>query len=549
METLLSGIVICPGVALGKAHVLIRDIQISQITVPADRIAAEIERYDQAVRLVRTHLREHVLDAHQDVGLDTLKILDIHELMLGDEHFHESVRTRMARQLLSPERALAEEAERLSEQLEASGDPYLQARLEDIWDMVHNLLAALRLPPSRYAAEMHQSAENQILVSRNLFLSEVMKARYSGARGLVSASRALTSHAAILLKGFNIPALGAVEGLEGAVRPGDELILDALTGRLVVRPAEETKRAYLAAARPLRTGEAPPEPGAVETRTRDGSRIVLLANLDNAWQVQLLLQNRLEGIGLFRTEFLLLGTDRVPGEEEQYAVYRQIFERMRGRRVVMRTFDLGADKRLPYLDRCLAQNPSLGIRGIRRHLLRHPEELRTQLKALLRAAAGRSADILLPMVTTLAEVLWVRELMAQVKDELAASNTPFCGAPGLGAMIEVPAAAFAVESILSAVDFVSLGTNDLIQYFTAADRDNEAVQHYGDLRNEGVLFMLRHVAEKAAAIGRVQDVTICGEAASVPENVGLLLRLGYRSLSISPVMAEAVRAAVQAVSL
>jgi phosphotransferase system enzyme I (PtsI) len=528
---------------------VIRDIRVAHTTVPADRIAAEIERYDQAVSLVRAHLREHVRDAHRDVGLDTLKILDIHELMLGDEHFHESVRSRMAQQLLSPERALADEAERLSGQLEASGDPYLQARLEDIWDMVHNLLAALRLPPSKYTAEMHQSVENQILVSQNLFLSEVMKARNSGARGLVSASHALTSHAAILLKGFNIPALGAVEGLEAAVRPGDELILDALNGRLVVRPAEETKRIYLAAPRPPRTGEPPFEPAAVETRTRNGSRVVLLANIDNAGQVELLLQNRLEGIGLFRTEFLLLGTDRVPGEEEQYGVYRQVLERMKGRRVVIRTFDLGADKRLPYLDRCLAQNPSLGIRGIRRHLLRHPEELRTQLRALLRAAAGGSVDILVPMVTTLAEVRWVRELLTQVEDELAASGTPRCEAPGLGAMIEVPAAAFAVESILSAVDFISLGTNDLIQYFTAADRDNEAVQHYGDLRNEAVQFMLRHVAKKAAAIGRAEDMTVCGEAASVPENVGLLLQLGYRSLSISPVMAEPVRAAVQTESL
>jgi phosphotransferase system enzyme I (PtsI) len=149
------------------------------------------------------------------------------------------------------------------------------------------------------------------------------------------------------------------------------------------------------------------------------------------------------------------------------------------------------------------------------------------------------------MVTTLGEVIWAKELLTRVSGELAASGTPCCAAPGFGAMIEVPAAAFAVESILSAVDFISLGTNDLIQYFTAADRDNEAVQHYGDLRNEAVLFMLRHVAEKAASVGRAEDLTVCGEAASAPENVGLLLHMGYRSLSISPVMAQSIRAAVE----
>jgi len=534
---------------MARAHVVTRETEIPDREIAPERVDRELERYAQAVRLVREHLGEHIADAHGEAGLEARKIMDIHELMLGDEHFHEIVRSGVAERHLSPERALADEAERLSGQLEASGDPYLQARVEDIWDMVHNLLAALRLPPSKYAAEMHRRVENRILVSSNLFLSEVMKARNSHARGLVSASNALSSHAAILLKGFNIPALGAVEGLDRVVRPGDQLILDALNARLVVRPTEETKRAYLAERRRPRRGGPLPEHAAVETRTRDGTRVALLANIDNAGQVELLLENGLEGIGLFRTEFLLLGTSRVPEEQEQYGVYRQVLDRMKGRRVVMRTFDLGADKRLPYLDRCLAQNPSLGIRGVRRHLLRRPEELRTQLRALLRAAAGRSVDILIPMVTTLAEVVWVRELLTEVNQGLAASGTPRCGAPALGAMIEVPAAAFAVENILSAVDFVSLGTNDLIQYFTAADRDNEAVQHYGDLRNEAVLFMLRHVAEKAAAIGRAGDVTICGEAASVPENVGLLLEMGYRSLSISPVMAPSIRAAVEATRL
>jgi phosphotransferase system enzyme I (PtsI) len=301
MEKILSGKIICPGFAMGRAHVLIRDTEIPNVRIAPDRVVHELERYARAVRLVREHLREHVADAHGDAGLEARKIMDIHELMLGDEHFHESVRSRVAEQLLSPERALADEAERLSGRLEASGDPYLQARVEDIWDMVHNLLAALCLPPSRYAAEMHQSVKNQILVSKNLFLSEVMKARNSQARGLVSASKALTSHAAILLKGFNIPALGAVEGLEEVVRPGDELILDALGGRLVVRPAKKTKRAYLAARRPPRRGGPPLEPTAVETRTKDGSRIALLANIDNAGQVELLLQHRLEGIGLRRS--------------------------------------------------------------------------------------------------------------------------------------------------------------------------------------------------------------------------------------------------------
>jgi phosphotransferase system enzyme I (PtsI) len=549
MEKVLAGRIICPGLATGAASILVRDLRVTHTRIDAARRVAELKRYDQALRLARDHLHEHVSSAHRDAGLEARKILDLHELILADEQFHESVRKRVAEQLLHPEWALVEEAELLNSRLERSGDPYLQARAEDIWDMVQNLLAALRLPSSSYAAQMAESVENRILVSRSLFLSEVMKAKNGGACGAVTASCALSSHAAILLRGFNIPSLGAVEGLEQAVSAGEQLILDALQGRLVVCPSQNTKKAYLAAGQKEadRRHRAPTAPS--ETRTQDGTPVRLLANIDNPNQVELLLQNGLEGIGLFRTEFLLLGAERVPGEEEQYRLYRQVLEAMEGRPVGMRTFDLGADKRIPYLERCLGQNPSLGIRGIRRHLLRRPEELDTQLRALLRAAEGAKLDILIPMVTTREEILWVRKLLTGIRGELAASGIPCCDSPRLGAMIEVPAAAFAVESILSAVDFISLGTNDLIQYFTAADRDNEAVQRYGDLRNEAVLFMLRHVAQRAASVGRMADVSICGEAASMPENVALFLQLGYRSLSISPVMAESIRAAVRATRL
>ncbi len=549
MQRVLPGRIICPGIAIGKARILIRHINVPHVTVPHGRVIEELERYGRAVSLVREHLHEHVLEAHRDAGLDTRKILDIHELMLGDEHFHESVRSRVSEGLLGPEQALVEEAEHLTGHLESSGDPYLRARVEDIWDMVYNLLSALSLPASQYPAERHRIAEDDILVSQNLFLSEVIKAKNASVRGLVTSSRALTSHAAILLKGFNIPSLGAVEGLESAVRSGDKLVLDAMNSRLIVRPGKKMLTAHLALQKELRSGESRAEQAAAEIRTKDGSRVTLLANIDNSSQVELLLRSELEGIGLFRTEFLLFGTDEIPGEDQQYSVYRQVFATMKGRRVVMRTFDLGADKRLPYLERCLAQNPSLGIRGIRRHLLRRPEELRTQLRALLRAAAGAAVDILIPMVTTRDDVLRVKELFTLVKEELAASSTPFCSAARLGAMIEVPAAAFAVQDILSTVDFASVGTNDLIQYFTAADRDNEAVQHYGDLHNEAVLFMLRYIAEKASDIGRIADLTICGEAASAPENVALLLQMGYRSLSVSPVAAPSIKAAVQATEL
>ena len=486
---------------------------------------------------------------HQETFLDAQKMLEFHEMMLNDELFHESVRRRISKDLMNTEWAITEEADYITRHLESSGDPYLQARIEDIWDMVHNILLSLSLSPMEYSAETKMIGKEHILVSQNLFLSEVMKARRFQAGGLVTKSNAVISHAAILLRSFNIPSLGNVKDLETKIKNGDEMIVDGIKGQLILRPTKMTLDAYHSLQRRILSSAHRREYLAPETRTRDGTKVRLLGNIDNYRQIDLLVHNSLEGIGLFRTEFLLFETESFPGEEEQYRVYKKIMEAMSGRQVVMRTFDIGADKRTHYLERCMGQNPALGIRGIRRHLLRHPDELHTQLRAMLRAAAGFSIDILFPMITTMEDVSQSVEHLNQVKKDLATEGVPFSSKVRIGVMIEVPSAAIAVEKILSAVDFISIGTNDLIQYFTAADRDNEAVHHYGDIKNDSVLFLLRYIIEQAIKMDRVKDVTICGEIASEPENISILLSIGYRSLSISPVQTEAIRSAVMQTEL
>jgi phosphotransferase system enzyme I (PtsI) len=257
----------------------------------------------------------------------------------------------------------------------------------------------------------------------------------------------------------------------------------------------------------------------------------------------------LEGIGLFRTEFLLYSTDSFPDEDEQYAIYKRTIDAMQGRPFVLRTFDVGADKRLPYLERCVGQNPALGLRGIRRQLLRCPGELNTQLRAALRAAAGTTLQLLFPMITTVDELRKIKELLSRVKADLQAEGKTFCSELKIGAMIEIPSAAISIKEILSEVDFVSVGTNDLIQYFTAADRDNEAVSHFGDISNEAVVFLLRYIIDGASEMGRRDDVTICGEIASDPGSIPLLLKLGYRSLSISSVLSHRIRTAISETDL
>ena len=275
--------------------------------------------------------------------------------------------------------------------------------------------------------------------------------------------------------------------------------------------------------------------------TADGTKIVLKANIENPDQVGLVLAHGLEGIGLFRTEFLISAEGRVPTEEQQYTAYRRVIEKAAGFSVVIRTFDIGGDKGMGLSDRCTGRNPALGLRGIRRHLMDRPEELRTQLRAILRAALGANVGILIPMVTTLDDVTAAKGHLADVRKALRQAGVAFSGEIAFGAMIETPAAAATVHDILGKVDFISVGTNDLLQYFMAADRDNERVIQYNDATSPAFLWLMEHVIRQAQNIGREADVTVCGEVASDRRVLPHLLRMGYRSFSVSPVSSAIIR--------
>jgi phosphoenolpyruvate-protein kinase (PTS system EI component) len=249
----------------------------------------------------------------------------------------------------------------------------------------------------------------------------------------------------------------------------------------------------------------------------------------------------LDGIGLFRTEFSIAADGRMPSEDEQCAVYRRVLNSAAGRFITIRTFDIGADKQIALTRGCAGSNPALGVRGIRRHVMQEPAELRTQLRAILRAALGRAVGILFPMVTGIDDIVRAKRILAEAVVELGSGHAFRPEDVLLGAMIEVPAAAISVREILAEVDFISLGTNDLLQYFMAADRNNELVIAYSDPTAPAFLWLLKYVADQAAGMGRAADVTVCGEIASDPGVLPHLLRLGYRSFSIAPVAADTVR--------
>ena len=542
-EVVLRGTTICPGIGMGQARVLDRGIAIPRSQITPDQVQSEQKRYNKAVKLVSDHLYEHIQEDHADSSLSALSILKNHQAMLTDEQFHEAVRYRIAAESKSAAWALELEAHEIIANLEASRSLYLKSRAEDVRDLVVNIASALSSTPQTYKKALRQKKESEVLISGTLYPSWTIEAKRFCSVAFATESNALSSHAAILLKGFGIPAVGGVKGLRETVADGDEVIVDAIDGVVIVRPRPETAERFAAVKRQFELPEEllplPPLGG----RTKDNTSIRLMANIDNPDQVHLMHRNRLEGIGLFRSEFLILRSSSFPTEKEQYDIYRHVFTAA-GRRVVVRTFDIGGDKQIADLHECTGQNPALGVRGVRRHLLRHREELRIQARAVLRAAQGCHVDILIPMVTTADDIREVKHLLEEVKKELRDQGTPFSGEVRLGAMIEVPAAAIGIGEILAEVDFANVGTNDLLQYFVAADRDNEAVLGYEDFENKAFLWLLRFIVERAAELGQENEVTICGEIASNPQLVPLLLELGFRSLSITPTSAQTVRNAI-----
>lgn len=543
-EIVLTGSTICPGIGIGRVRILDSGNTPARNKIAADQVRAEQQRYSRAVATVTEHLHEHIEEAHADSLLSSSLILKNHEAMLTDDQFHDAVRSRISAEHKDAVWAIEEEAQQIIANLEASRSPYLKSRAEDIRDLVASIVKALCSPTETNKRVMRRKKESEVLISRNLFPSSVMEARRFHSAAFASESAALSSHAAILLKGFGIPAVGGVEGLRESCEDGDQVIVDAINGVVIVRPDPGSLRKYTALKRQFEIPEGLPPSPPIGGRTKDGVDVRLMANIDNPDQLQLMLRNRLEGVGLFRTEFFVLEAESFPTEQEQYDIYHRVLAAAGGRRVVIRTFDIGGDKQIADIHYCTGQNPALGVRGVRRHLLQRPEELRTQLRAILSAAVGFPVGILFPMITTVDDIREVKRLFESVKGELRRKGKPYSMEVQLGAMIEVPAAAIGVGDIFREVDFVNVGTNDLLQYFVAADRDNDAVLRYENFQNETFLWLLGFILRQARELGQEENVTICGESASRPELVPLLLNLGFRSLSITPTSARSVRDAI-----
>ena len=534
-DVVLRGAPICPGVGIGHAHLVDFAVRAGEESIAPEQTEAEQKRYADAVDRARSHLGEHVAVAHGHCVPEAKAILDIHRAMLVDESFHDRVRQLIAGEHKTAERSARQVADNLISQFGAMRDPYLRARGEDIRDMAHNLIGTLSGTNDPLGP---QARQGKVLVSRCLHSTDAFVAQRHQCCGFATESQALTSHAAILLKGFGIPAVGGIAELTATVSRNEDVIVDGTGGVVILNPSAHTLAKYEAREEAERARQPMAEASCL---TGSGVMITLKANIESPSQIGLMLAQGLQGVGLFRTEYLISAAGRMPTEDEQCHAYRDVVARSAGRTVVIRTFDIGGDKQMGLSERCTGSNPSLGLRGIRRHLAERPDELRTQLRAVLRASVPGRVAILIPMVTTVDDVVAARDHLDVVKDSMRASGIAFSQDVPFGVMIETPAAAASVREILDMVSFVSVGTNDLLQYFMAADRDNERVARYNDASAPAFLWLMEHIIGEARHAGREQDVTICGEVSSHAQVLPQLLRMGYRSFSIPPVSAMQVR--------
>jgi len=542
-EFIVSGRIIAPGIAFGFVHFDEVLPPVSSVGIGADEVDTEIDRLKNAVSIVHRDLETHIREFHDPAEEDFQQILSSHLLMLDDREFFSSVFNGIKENLVPAEVAVQEVFSVASARLGSSRDSYLRARSEDIRDICQAIQRALMLGEMAFQPAARDRTP-AVIITPHIHPSVVLRARNSAAAAVVTPSSSLSSHGAILLRALGIPSVGGISFPDGVPHEGTPILVDAVNGTVHLRPAGQTKNIALNLAKRLERIKSKDAPSSLDAYTADGRAVRLRANIEHPSQTSLCLHYRLDGIGLFRTEFMILTSGRVPDEAEQFRAYREVVDRMAGRPIVFRTFDIGGDKVTTDLHRCSGSNPALGVRGIRRHLLRVPGELHTQMRALLRAARDADVALLFPLVTHAGDLAAAKEILEKVKDELEREHLPFNGNIKTGAMIEVPSAALQIRAILEAADFVSVGTNDLLQYLTATDRDNPEVEVYQNYVYSGLRPLLKLMMDQARSVGRGQDVSVCGELASDPEGAKILVELGIESLSISPGAAPAVRDAI-----
>lgn len=544
MRQLLSGNAAARGCALGRARVrLPHALDVEETRIAAGDVALELARFQAAVDTVRTEMRELRDRLHGALAHEVGEFLDLHALLLDDPELLSGIAALIQTGLYSADYALRLQRNRIAAVFEGMDDAYLRSRIDDIDQVIGRLHAALH---SEKAAL--QGVSGEILVADSVAPAELAQLQQQGVVGVVTAGGSPLSHSAILARSLHLPLIvGAAQALQ-KINDGDVLVIDGGSGLVVLEPnagdlREHHQRVADARKERRQLNRLRREP----TRTLDGFDIKLWANAESRDDVTEAHALGAAGVGLYRTEFLFLGSNELPDEDMQFRAYRDAVLAMTGRTVTIRTLDLGADKAdKTGLALKNEPNPALGLRGVRLSLAR-VDLLRIQLRAIVRASGYGPVRILVPMVTSGEEMRRVRQLLDEVINTLHAEGREVAARLPLGAMIEVPSAALSLPMFIGQCDFLSIGTNDLVQYLLAADRTNEALDGLYSPLHPAVLRVLHDVVRVAQRRGT--PVTVCGEIAADPTLVPMLLALGLTELSLHPATLLEVRRTIRACTL
>ncbi|MBR8660983.1 phosphoenolpyruvate--protein phosphotransferase [Brevibacillus sp. NL20B1] len=527
MSKTIVGVAASSGVAIGKAFVLTNShLQIE--TVSIEDPSSEIKRLTDALEQAKAELQEISERAEREMGPDKAAIFQAHLLVLEDPELVETVKGKIAAEKVNAESALHETAQMFIELFEQMDNEYMKERAADIRDVTKRVLS--HLLGVKFAAPS-DLAEEVIIVAEDLTPSDTAQLDRRYVKGFVTDIGGRTSHSAIMARSLEIPAVVGTKDVTKEAAAGVTIILDGHEGLVIIDPTPEEIETY-------RKKQAEYERQKSElaklvhtaTTSQDGVHVELAANIGSVQDLAGALENGAEGVGLFRTEFLYMGRDDFPSEDEQFQAYKQVLEQMGEKPVVIRTLDIGGDKHLSYMNLPQEMNPFLGFRAIRL-CLEQQDLFRTQLRALLRASAYGNLKIMFPMIATLEEFRQAKAVLEEEKQALLEKGIAVSEQLEVGIMIEIPAAAMIADLFAKEVDFFSIGTNDLIQYTMAADRMNERVSYLYQPYHPAVLRLIHRVIQAAHAEGKW--VGMCGEMAGDPVAIPILLGMGLDEFSMS----------------
>ena len=530
-------------VAVGKISVFKRqDVQVKRIKV--ENADNELKRLEDAKAAAITQLGEIYEKALKEVGEANAAIFDIHMMMVEDEDYNDAIVEMITSQNVNAEYAVAITGDNFAEMFAAMDDAYMQARSADVRDISNRIINCLMCS----VTNEEKSNEPVIICADDLAPSETVSLDKDKVLAFVTAHGSSNSHTAILARNMNIPAIiGVGEEFLSAVKDGDIAVANGFTGEFILDPDAETiEAAEIKRAEEQEKKELLQKLKGKENVTLDGRKINIYANIGSADNIGAVLLNDAGGIGLFRSEFLYLENSDYPTEEEQFKIYKRVLESMAGKKVIIRTLDIGADKQCDYFNMPKEENPALGIRAIRLCLNR-PEIFRTQLRALFRASAFGNLGIMFPMIANVWELEEILVMCESVKAELKKDSIEYSEETELGIMIETPAAALISHKLAPMVDFFSVGTNDLTQYTLACDRQNLDIDRFCDTHHEAVIKLIEMAAESAHRYGKW--IGICGELAADTTLTETFLRIGIDELSVSPSFVLKVRDTVRSIDL